>query len=66
MSFSLCYVEMTELMMMGELLQADVSHLPPGTTCTPVVGGLYASEFQGVWYRCVVEKVMERNMQDKK
>ncbi|KAK3779736.1 hypothetical protein RRG08_035875 [Elysia crispata] len=50
--------EGSELMMMGELLQSDVSHLPHGLTCTPVVGGLYISEFQGTWYRCVVQKIM--------
>ncbi|GFO25776.1 tudor domain-containing protein 1 [Plakobranchus ocellatus] len=38
--------EVAELMMLGELLQADISQLPPGASCSPVVGGLYASEFQ--------------------
>ncbi|GFS16182.1 tudor domain-containing protein 1 [Elysia marginata] len=51
--------EMSDLTLLGELLESDISRLPADfTTTSPVLGGLYASKFQGVWYRCVVEKII--------
>lgn len=46
-----------ELNCLSEQLRDDVSKLDTEAQCAPVVGGVYTSKFEGLWYRCVVEQV---------
>ncbi|XP_059144788.1 tudor domain-containing protein 1-like isoform X2 [Physella acuta] len=44
--------EVLELQMLGEKIAEDVAQL--AAVGEPIVNGVYASEFYGSWYRCVV------------
>lgn len=43
--------------MLGEKIAEDVVQLGAKAVGQPIVNGVYASEFYGSWYRCVVLEV---------
>ncbi|CAL1534624.1 unnamed protein product [Lymnaea stagnalis] len=55
-------IEIKELQLLQDQLMENAAKIDPTFVCIPVVGCLYASEFMGHWYRCVVQKILGPNV----